>query len=62
MKLVRLFKMCLSEIYSRVHIGKHLSDMFPVQNGLKQGAALLPMFFNFGLEYTIRRSKKTRWE
>jgi hypothetical protein len=34
-KLVRLIKMCLSEIYSKVHIGKHLSDSFPMQNGLK---------------------------
>jgi len=38
-KLVRL-KKCLTETYSRVQIGKHLSDMFPVRNGLKQGDAL----------------------
>jgi hypothetical protein len=35
MKLVRLIKMCLNETYSKVCIGKHLSDMFPVQNGLR---------------------------
>ena len=29
-KLVRLIKMCLNETYSRVRLGKHLSDMFPV--------------------------------
>jgi hypothetical protein len=58
MKLVRLFKMCLNEMYSKVHIGKHLSDSFPIQNGLKQGDALLPMHFNIALEYAIR---KTRW-
>jgi hypothetical protein len=29
--------------------------MFPIKNGLKQGDALLPMLFNFALEYTIRR-------
>jgi hypothetical protein len=28
--------------------------MFPIQNGLKQGDALLPLFFNFSLEYAIR--------
>jgi hypothetical protein len=28
MKLVRLIKMCLYEIYSKVHIGKHLSTVF----------------------------------
>jgi hypothetical protein len=31
MKLVRLIKMCLNEMYSKVHIGKHLSDSFPIQ-------------------------------
>ena len=35
MKLVRLIKMCLTETYSRVWVGKHLSDMFTVKNGLK---------------------------
>jgi hypothetical protein len=35
MKLVRLIKMCLTEMYSKVHIGKHLSVNFPIQNGLK---------------------------
>jgi sorting nexin-29 len=55
MKLVRLIKMCLSETYSRVRVGKHLSDTFPIKNGLKQGDALLPLLFNFALEYAIRR-------
>jgi hypothetical protein len=40
MKLVVLIKMCLNEIYSTVHVGKNLSDRFPIQNGLKQGDAL----------------------
>jgi hypothetical protein len=55
MKLVRLVKMCLNETYSRVRAGKHLSDTFPIKNGLKQGDALLPLLFNFALEYAIRR-------
>ena len=33
MKLVRLIKMCLNESCSRVRVGKHLSDMFPIRNG-----------------------------
>jgi hypothetical protein len=37
MKLVRLIMMCLNETYSKLRIGKHLSESFPVQNGLKQG-------------------------
>jgi hypothetical protein len=36
MKLVRLIRICLNETYSEVRIGKHLSDSFPIQNGLKQ--------------------------
>jgi hypothetical protein len=39
MKLVRLIKMCLNRMYSKVRIGKHLSDSFHIQNGLKQGDA-----------------------
>ncbi len=55
MKLVRLIKMCLTEIYSRVRVGKNLSDMFPIRNGLKNRNGLSPLLFNFALEYTIRR-------
>jgi len=47
--------MCLNETYSRVRVGKHLSDMFPIRNGLKQGDALSLLPFNFVLEYAIRR-------
>jgi sorting nexin-29 len=55
MKLVRLIKMCVSETYSRVRVGQHLSDTFPIKNCLKQGDALSPLLFNFALEYAIRR-------
>ena len=40
-KLVRLIKMCLTETYSRVRVGK--------------GDALSPLLFNFALEYAIKR-------
>ena len=55
MKLIRLIKMCLNEIYSTVWVCKHLSDMFSIKNGLQQGDDLLPLIFNSALEYTIRR-------
>jgi len=55
MKLVRLIKQCLNETCSRVRVGKHLSDMFPIKNGLKQRVVLSPLLFNFALEYTIRK-------
>ena len=35
MKLVRPIKMCLNEMFSRVWVGRHLSYMFPIKNGLK---------------------------
>jgi hypothetical protein len=54
-KLVRLIKMCLNETYNKVCIGKLLSDKCLIQNGLKQGGALSPLFFNFALEYAIRK-------
>jgi hypothetical protein len=47
--------MCLNETYSKVRIGKLLSDKFPIQNGLKQGDALSPLLFSFAFEYAIRR-------
>jgi hypothetical protein len=55
MKLVRLIKRCLNQMYSKVHIDKHLSYNFDTQNGLKQGDALLPLIFNFLLEHAIRK-------
>ena len=54
MRLVRLIKLCLTEICSRFRVGKHLSDMFPFKNGLKQGDALSPFLFVLALEYAIR--------
>jgi hypothetical protein len=55
MKLVWLIKMCLNETYSKVRIGKQLSDCFPIQNGLKQGDALSQLLFNPALEYAISK-------
>jgi hypothetical protein len=65
MKLVRLIKikmieMCLNETYSKVRRGKHLSDSFPIQNGLKQGDALSPLLFNIAKEYVIRKVQENQ--
>ena len=47
--------MSLTETYSRVPVGKNVSDRFTIRNGLKQGDALSPLLFSFALEYAIRR-------
>jgi len=54
MKQVRLITVCLNETYRRVCLGKHLSDIFLIMNGLKQGENLSPLLFSFTLEYAIR--------
>jgi hypothetical protein len=59
-KLVKLIKMCLNENYCEVCIGKILLDVFPIQNGLKEGDVLSPLFFNFAENIPPERSKKIR--
>jgi hypothetical protein len=45
----------LNESYRKVRLGKHLSDSFPIQNGLKQRDVISPLLFDFALEYAIRK-------
>ena len=54
MKVVKLIKMCLNETYTRVRVGKNLSEMFPIRNGLKKEDALSPLLFNIAIECAIR--------
>jgi hypothetical protein len=46
--------MFLNEMYSRVHAGKNLTDMFPIEKGLKYGNNLLPLFLNIVLVCATR--------
>jgi hypothetical protein len=55
MILVRPIKMCFNEIYSKVLIGKYLSDNILIQSCLKQGGALTPLLLNFAVEYAMRK-------
>ena len=46
--------MCPSETYSRVSVDKHMCDMLHIKSSMKQDASS-PLFFNFAVEYAIRR-------
>jgi hypothetical protein len=50
--------MCLNKTYGKVPISKHLSHVFPIQNGLKHGNTISALRFNFALEYTIMKVQK----
>jgi hypothetical protein len=52
MKLDNLINVCLNE---GISISKHLSDSFPIRNGLKQGDAVSPLILDFALKYAIKK-------
>jgi hypothetical protein len=52
--------MCLNYTYSKVRIGKYLSDNFRIQNGLKGGVVLPLLIFNYPIEYAIKEVQKNQ--
>jgi hypothetical protein len=55
-----LIKMHLNKTCSKVSICENLLDAFPIQKGLKQGDALLPLPFNFTSEYAIMKVQQNQ--
>jgi len=44
----------VTETYIRVQVGKHLCDIFPIQNGLKKRDTISPLLLNFALDYAFK--------
>jgi hypothetical protein len=60
MKSVTSVNTYLNKNYSKIRIGKHLSDTFPIQNNLNQEDALFPMLFIFASEYAIKNVQENQ--
>lgn len=56
-KLVKLTQVCINGSMSRVRIAHEFSEVFNINDGLKQGDALSPLLFNVALEYVSRKAE-----
>jgi len=58
-KLARIIKICLNETYSKVRIGKHVSDAFPIHNGVKQEDTS-SLLVSSALDYATRKVQENQ--
>jgi hypothetical protein len=54
-------KMCLNKKYNKLHVGKYLSDNFPIQNGLNKEMVYHHYFSTLLYNKPLGVSRKTRW-
>jgi hypothetical protein len=62
MKLFRITKILLNEIYSKISGVKYFSDRFPMKNNLKEEDALSSLIFIFVLNVLLGSYKPARRE
>lgn len=49
-KLIKMIRVCLTDMNERVNVEGNHSDAFSIAIGLRQGDALFQLLFNLGLE------------
>jgi len=52
--------MCLSETYGKLHMGKDLFDVFPIQNGLNLWDVVSVLLINFALGYSVGNVRESQ--
>lgn len=57
-KLVRLVKVCVQNSKFKVKFNSVMSEVFPIETGLRQGDALSPILFNIAMQSVIRKVQK----
>lgn len=55
-KVIRLVRMIMSDVRSKMKINQELTDDFEVSRGLKQGDGLAPTLFNLTLGHVMRKT------
>lgn len=58
-KLINMIQLCNTKNSNRVKVNNEISHYFIINNGLKKGDTMSPVFFNMTLESVIRKMSQT---